>query len=264
MPPREQRERVRRARAARLDRQVIAIPGEVRRELADRGIATVLLLGERLEHHDFEVLGKVRREGARLLGENTDAQGLVRSLIEAGVEPGAGPAVVLGAGGAARTAVVGLAEAGVPSITIAARRETAAHALASELSGAVESARLDGRELSESALRSAFADASLLVQATSATLRGAPEAQVFADALPLAALPDEAAVVDLVYAPLRTTVLAAADARGLRTVPGLGMLIWQAALAFSSWTGHEPPVDAMRAGAEGALAASSLEPDPEP
>ena len=90
--------------------------------------------------------------------------------------------------------------------------------------------------------------ASLFVQATSATLATDPGAAQFAAALPIAALPASAVVTDLVYKPLVTAVLARAQARGLRTVDGLGMLLHQGALAFERWTGRSAPLAAMRRG----------------
>lgn len=184
----------------------------------------------------------IYREGGRLLGANTDAPGLVRSLREAGFDPQGSHAVVLGAGGAARAAVVGLIEAGASRITIAARKRSRAEELATALRGRVKPAavaldqtRLDG--------------ADLLVQATSATMGS--DAASFAAGLGLDALPTHATVVDLVYAPLETEVLKAARARDLICVDGLGMLIWQAALALERWLGVEAPVDVMRRAALG-------------
>ncbi|MFK7988140.1 MAG: shikimate dehydrogenase [Sandaracinaceae bacterium] len=184
----------------------------------------------------------VRQDGG-WRGMNTDAPGLVRSLEEAGVALAGRNVVVLGAGGAARAAVVGCFEAGVDRLTVSARRPDAAGDL-------LRSTGVDGTATGlGDALEAAFSDADLVVQATSATLH--PEhAQPFADALPLGALPAHAAVVDLVYSPRRTTVLCAAEARGLTTVDGLGMLVWQAALAFGRWFDVPPPVEAMRRAAE--------------
>ena len=85
-----------------------------------------------------------------------------------------------------------------------------------------------------------------MIQATSATLGSNPDADDFARSLPLDALPSDAAVLDMVYHPLETTLLAAANARGLKTVDGLGMLLHQGAIAFEMWTGLTPSVDVMR------------------
>lgn len=185
----------------------------------------------------------VVRRDERYLGDNTDARGLVRSLEEAGVELSAARVVVLGAGGAARAAVVGLAQAGASEIRVLSRRPEQSDALCRSLADAV-GCNLEAAPLGEAGRH--FRGASLLVQATSATLESNPGAQAFADSLPIEALPDGAAVVDMVYKPLRTTLLARAEERGLQVVDGLGMLLHQGALAFEMWTGMEPPLDVMR------------------
>jgi len=196
---------------------------------------------------DAQAIGAVNtlaRERDRLIGLNTDAPGLVRALAEAGFDPHDTRCVVLGTGGAARAAVVGLAAAGARAITIAGRRVARATDLVASLAPYVASTRLDTAALD--ALRSAFDEADLVVQATSATLGGSADSDRFALALPLPALPPRAFVTDLVYRPLRTAVLEAAELRGLRTIDGLGMLLHQGALSFERWTSAPAPLDAMR------------------
>jgi shikimate dehydrogenase len=185
----------------------------------------------------------VVRDGNDWIGANTDAAGLVHSLREAGVEPRGRAAVVLGAGGAARAAVVGLCEAGACSVTVAARRVASARVLVDELGPHCSAASLCSSDFA-AGLAAALAECTLLIQATSATL-GA-HAGDFAAALPLEALPAGAAVCDLVYQPLETTVLARARAMGLHCVDGLGMLLHQGALAFERWTSVAPPIEVMR------------------
>jgi shikimate dehydrogenase len=185
----------------------------------------------------------VVRDGERYVGHNTDAPGFVRALEEAGVAIDRRRVSIVGAGGAARAAVVGLADAGAAEITILARRVEQAESLVSSLA-AHASCPLQARGLD--AAEGCFATTTLLVQATSATLGSNPNAEAFAEALPIAALPRDAAVADMVYQPLETTVLAAANARGLTTVDGLGMLLHQGAIAFELWTGLQPPLDVMR------------------
>jgi len=184
----------------------------------------------------------VRVDGG-YIGHNTDAPGLVRSLEEAGVQVGDARVVVVGAGGAARAAVVGLANAGASEITVLSRRPEQGEALVRSLGAHVECA-LDAAPLSEASW--SFETATLLVQATSATLESNPGAFAFAAALPIDALPAEAAVVDMVYKPVKTSVLTRAEERGLSIVDGLGMLLHQGAIAFEMWTGFEPPLDVMR------------------
>jgi shikimate dehydrogenase len=180
----------------------------------------------------------------RLEGDNTDAPGLVGALAEAEVVVKGARVVVLGAGGAARASVVGLGEAGAARITVVARRPEAASSLCDSLAPYL-STDLDAVPLA-GPLDGLFGETDLLVQATSATLGDTDVARAFASSLPLAALPDHAVVTDLVYAPLRTTVLAAAESRGLRTADGLGLLIHQGALSFERWLGRPAPIDAMR------------------
>lgn len=184
----------------------------------------------------------VRTDG-RYLGYNTDAPGLVRSLEDAGVSLDQGRVVVLGAGGAARAAVVGLSQAGVESVTVLSRRPEQAQALTDSLSRAV-SCDLRAAPLAEAAAY--FGSASLLVQATSATLESNPGARSFAESIPVECLPGGAAVVDMVYKPLETAVLERAREHGLEVVDGLGMLLHQGAIAFEMWTGIQPPLDVMR------------------
>jgi shikimate dehydrogenase len=186
----------------------------------------------------------VVRADDRYVGHNTDAPGFVRSLEEAGVEVAGARVAVVGAGGAARAGVVGLGEAGAESIVVLARRPEQADELVRSLEDHVP-CELRGASLHDAQAR--FGDATLLVQATSATLGSNPHAAEFAESLPIESLPTGAAVVDMVYQPRRTAVLQRAEARGLVTVDGLGMLLHQGAIAFEMWTGFEPPLDVMRA-----------------
>jgi shikimate dehydrogenase len=185
------------------------------------------------------------RDGARLRGANTDADGLARSLLHAGVALSGRRALVLGTGGAARAALVGLAAAGAAQIWIAGRRPDQAQQLADELRAHCAPCALEPCDLS--ALPPvALAACDLLVQATSATLGDAANAHAFAASIPLEALRADAVVCDLVYKPLHTALMQRASARGLRTVDGLGMLLHQGALAFERWTGRPAPLEIMR------------------
>lgn len=198
---------------------------------------------------DARAIGAVNtivRRDDRLCGHNTDAPGLARSLLEAGVALSGARCVVLGAGGAARAAVVGLAQHGAATIGVAARRLAQSEALVRELRGACPDASLAALAFSQPELRAALADASILIQATSASLASAADPQGFAAGLGLEALPAGASVVDLVYTPRETAVLAKARALGLHAVDGTGMLLHQGALAFELWTGRAAPIDAMR------------------
>lgn len=181
---------------------------------------------------------RARRAGAvntlvfadgRVAGDTTDGFGFLESLRDAApdFDPASGPAVVLGAGGAARAVAAALLDAGCPRLTLVNRDAARARALAAALGGPVAAA--DAAPLAEAAL---------LVNATSLGMAGQPPL-----ALDVAPLPGRALVADLVYVPLETPLLAAARARGLRAVDGLGMLLHQARPGFAAWFGAEPAVD---------------------
>ena len=185
----------------------------------------------------------VTRQGGRYIGHNTDARGLVRSLREADVALRNSRVVILGAGGAARAAVVGLAAVKAEEIAVLARRPEQAGALVDALESVLPCA-LEAGAICEADRY--FSKANLVIQATSATLESNPQALQFASGLPFELLSSEATVLDMVYRPLRTAVLAHAEAQGCRTVDGLGMLLHQGALAFEMWTGIRPPLRVMR------------------
>jgi shikimate dehydrogenase len=192
----------------------------------------------------------VVRDGDRLLGSNTDAEGLARALLDEKVALEGAVVVVLGAGGAARAAVVGLAAAGAAQIVVCARRAGQAHALIEALAEPCKASELLAGDMGAE-LATACSRCTLVIQATSAGLGDSTLARTFADALPLPALPRDAVVCDLVYKPRKTAVLERAERLGLRSVDGLGMLLHQGALAFERFTGQTAPLHAMRAALNG-------------
>lgn len=171
-------------------------------------------------------------DGGRILGRNTDAPGFMANLVQYGVDPTVGPAVVIGAGGAARAALHALLEAGAPEIRLVNRTAEKARKLAEE----TEDSRVIAGNYPISV--ESLTDVALLVNTTSLGMTGQPPLNV-----DLAALPDGAVVHDIVYVPLETPLLAAARSRGLKTVDGLGMLLHQAAPAFEAFYGVRPAVD---------------------
>ncbi|MHB8466371.1 MAG: shikimate dehydrogenase [Acidimicrobiales bacterium] len=176
-------------------------------------------------------------------GENTDGPGLLDALrAEVGFDARGTRCVVLGAGGAARAVVLALVDAGAVDIAVVNRSPGPARA-AAELAGPV------GRV----ATAADVADGDVVINATAVGMAGTPSAggSPIDDGL----LHARQLVVDLVYHPRRTPLLAAAAARGATTVGGLGMLVHQAARQFEWWTGEAPPLDAMRAAADSAIAA---------
>ena len=170
--------------------------------------------------------------GGSLIGSNTDAFGFLGNVREAipAWRAGRRPAVVLGAGGAARAIVFALVEEGMPEIRLVNRTAGRADALAADLGGPVRPLPWTDRD-------AALAGASLLVNATTLGMRHQPPLDI-----DLASLPRDAVVCDIVYAPLETPLLASAKARGNPVVDGLGMLLHQARPGFAAWFGLLPEV----------------------
>jgi shikimate dehydrogenase len=180
----------------------------------------------------------VVREGTELVGDSTDGPGFLDALRDdEGFDPRGRACTVVGAGGAGRAVVRALAEAGAGDIAVVNRTRDRADA-AVALAGGV--GRVGGDE--------DITTADVVVNAT-------PQGMAHLAAMPFdpALLHAGQLLVDLIYHPPVTPLLAAARERGVTAVNGLGMLIHQAARAFRLWTGHEAPLDAMSAAALGAL-----------
>ncbi|HVY57351.1 MAG TPA: shikimate dehydrogenase [Xanthobacteraceae bacterium] len=171
-------------------------------------------------------------EGDHLLSTNTDVEGFLENLDAATPEwdRGRDVAVVLGAGGAARAVVFGLLERRVGRIHLVNRTPQRAEAMAAQFGGQV-------RPAGWSELNAVLGEAGLLVNTTSLGMKGEPDLDI-----DIGLLRPEAVVADIVYTPLETRLLAAAERRGLRTADGLGMLLHQAVRGFSLWFGIQPQV----------------------
>jgi shikimate dehydrogenase len=171
-------------------------------------------------------------QAGRLCAGNTDAYGFITNL-EAEVpdwNEGRRPVMVLGAGGAARAILHGLLTEGAARILLTNRTRGRAEDLAKEFGPSVSVVDWVDRGR-------AFAGCGLLVNATSLGMTGKENLDI-----DLAALPADAVVADIVYSPLETELLAAARARGNRSVDGLGMLLYQAVPGFERWFGRRPEV----------------------
>lgn len=165
----------------------------------------------------------------RIIGKNTDGLGYLNNLRANGVDPAAGPALMLGAGGAARAIGAVLLDLGVP-VTVANRTRDRADDLAKALPG-LKVIDWDRRA-------DALADHALLVNTTSLGMHGNPPLDI-----DLGKADPGLTVSDIVYVPLETPLLAAARQHGLKRVEGLGMLLHQAVPGFQAWFGVEPVVD---------------------
>ena len=175
----------------------------------------------------------------RLTGHNTDGEGFVDALrYDGGFEPLGRSCAVIGAGGAARAVIRALATAGAREVMVVNRTKSSA-AIAAALAGPA------GRVVAPEAI----SDAELIVNATSVGMGAGPESPVEA-----AYLRAGQVVADLVYDPVETALLKAAKAVGARPLDGVGMLVHQAAHAFTLWTGVTAPVEVMAVAARQRLA----------
>jgi shikimate dehydrogenase len=173
------------------------------------------------------------RKDGKIHADNTDGSGFIANLRQNAPHwaPASGPAVVLGAGGAARAVVAALIEVGVPEIRLANRTRPRAEALRADFG-----AKLHVHEWVQAG---ALMDgAATVVNTTSLGMTGKPDFRV-----PLDRLDPRALVTDLVYTPLKTQLLIEAEAMGCTAVDGLGMLLHQAAPGFERWFGQRPEVD---------------------
>jgi shikimate dehydrogenase len=163
-------------------------------------------------------------------GRNTDTYGFAQNLQQKfpNFDWRKGSALILGAGGAARAIAYALKEKGVAKIYISNRTSSHAAALSAQFS--LENLKWDSRE-------NFPADLNLLINTTSLGMKGQPPLD-----LDLSSLPSSTTVYDIVYAPLITPMLQAAQTRGNPIVTGIGMLLHQAVPAFEVWTGVRPEV----------------------
>lgn len=174
----------------------------------------------------------VRPDGA-LHADNTDWQGFARDLSDHTIDPAGAVCLVLGSGGSARAVSYALRHGGAASITQISRRP----------GGRAHTAGYDD-------LTRLAPGADLIVNCTPLGMSPHVDASPWPDDVPF---PPGAALVDLVYNPPVTRLMQRAGTAGARAVNGLGMLVWQGALAFELWTGRTAPVRVMYDAAEQAL-----------
>ena len=174
----------------------------------------------------------IAREDGSLFGTNTDGFGFIENLRDA--QPGwsarGGPAVVFGAGGAARAICAAILDAGAPMVRLVNRTRERAEILAKQVGGPIDVVAWDQRDWS-------LMDATLVVNTTTQGMHGRPPLDINLDRLP-----QNATVTDIVYTPLITPLLRAAQARGNSIVDGLGMLLHQGRPGFAAWFGVDPEV----------------------
>ena len=189
-----------------------------------------------LARHIGAVNTVIKHADGILEGRNSDGFGFLEALKQGapGWQAAAGPAVVLGAGGAARAVVATLVAAGVPELRLVNRTQKSAIDLGVAFTPA------DGRRIAVERWDErddALKGATLLVNTTSLGMKGQPPLEI-----DVRRLPADAVVDDIVYVPLETALLAAARARGQNCIDGLDMLLHQGRLGFEAWFGQKVAV----------------------
>lgn len=183
----------------------------------------------------------VRRDGDRFIGENTDGKGFLRGLREEmGADPAGKRIVILGAGGAARAIAVELALAGAAELTIYNRSLERGAAMVADL---VKNTGANAAFKAWDSPVELTPEVDVLVNATSIGLY--PNINDM-PAVSLDAAGAHLLVCDVIPNPPETPFIKAAQGRGLATLNGLSMLVYQGVTGFEMWTGQKPPEDAMR------------------
>ena len=181
-------------------------------------------------------------EEGRLIGSNTDATGALRALKEGKAPLNGESVVMLGSGGAARAiAFVLAAEAGIRRLHLLGIEEQERRNLAADLKTKTGLTVLNAH-LDEASLKTVLSEARVLIHCTPVGM--APKVGI--SCVPVHLLHPDLTVMDIVYNPRETQLLADAKAAGCATIPGLEMFLFQAAAQFERWTGRSAPLNVMR------------------
>ena len=178
----------------------------------------------------MNAVNTVHFDGMQFVGSNTDGDGLVRSMLVHSVDK-ASKVLLIGAGGAARGIAFALKRAGFSNVTITNRTFRRAEELAAETGGSAVTLK-DSEER--------LADFAILIQTTSVGL-------ATGEALPISLERVNAGtlVSDIIYTPLETPFLKKAEEKNCVTLNGVGMFVYQGAIAFEKWTGIQPDTEKM-------------------
>lgn len=185
----------------------------------------------------------VVNDGGRLTGFGSDGPGALRALSEAGVRVAGRNVTILGSGGAARAVAFSLAATAKPAaLFLLGVVEPELKALTRDIVRKT-GARATGALLDAKTLAARLADSQVLIHCTPIGMHPNTTSSV----VPKALLHRDLAVMDIVYNPLKTQLLADAEARGLQTISGVEMFVNQAVIQFELWTGKTAPREVMRA-----------------
>jgi len=187
-------------------------------------------------------INTIVNEGGRLVGLGTDGPGALKALVDAGVNMQGKRLLMLGAGGAARAIAFTLAaRAGLAELAILDIVPEVLNKLADDLQTNT-AAKITADLMTDATLAAAMAKADVIIHCTPVGMHPKEDASL----VPADLFRPGQVVFDIVYTPLKTKLLADAEARGLQTVSGVEMFVNQAVLQFEKFTGQDAPVDVMR------------------
>lgn len=191
----------------------------------------------------------VNKDG-KLIGYNTDGLGYVRNLIEHGVELAGKKVTLVGSGGAATPIAIQLAQSGIREISIFARNDQYFVQAEENVTYINEEMKSFGVKANifpledKDAFRREVAESAILANGTSLGMKPLDQLSIIDDTLDV--LREDLIVTDVVYNPQKTKLLAQAQEGGAKTINGLGMMLWQGALAYKLFTGEDMPVDQVK------------------
>ncbi|HOR86258.1 MAG TPA: shikimate dehydrogenase [Bacillota bacterium] len=195
---------------------------------------------------DVGIIGSVntvKNKNGRLIGHNTDGKGFVKALRETGADIRDKKIVIVGAGGAARAIAIQSAFDGAGEVVIFNRTLSAAGEIADAINCKIPDSKGRALGINEEVLKEELKNAAVLVNCTSMGMKSAADKSVVTAP---GTLHRDLFVADIVYDPPKTRFLSIAEEAGCKTMNGLGMLLWQGAIAFKIWTGYNMPVDIIR------------------
>ncbi|AOT70497.1 shikimate dehydrogenase [Geosporobacter ferrireducens] len=185
----------------------------------------------------------VRNDNGKLIGYNTDGRGYVKSLNEEGISIEGKKIVMVGAGGAARSVAIQLALDGAAELIIMNRSIEPAEEICNTIRANISNCKVEALELSNNILKQKLQEADMLINSTPLGMHPHEDKSIIPDP---EMLHPKLIVSDLIYDPVKTKLLEMAEQVGCKTINGLGMMIWQGALAFKIWTGVEMPTDYIK------------------
>ena len=185
----------------------------------------------------------IHLQEGKFFGYNSDSIGFLQALEEADCHPQGMRVAVLGAGGAARAVVFGLARGGAASVIVLNRTAERAAFLVEDLAVSFPDRAMSFEALTSETLAGLEGNIDLVINTTSVGMYPEMESSPWPAEVPM---PAGIVFCDLVYNPLETIFLARARAAGAKTIDGLGMLVHQGAFAFTKWTGYQPSIEVMR------------------